>query len=294
MKIQGRVLSPEDIDWVRRLLSDHPDWHRTRLSQEICASWNWVNATGLPKDMACRTMLLKLEKLGYIRLPAARSVCVGNSVRKPATVAHSTTEIVSPLQDLTPLTIETAHDAMGSRLFKHLLTEYHYLGFSGTVGENMKYMVFDRQQRPLACLLFGSAAWKVAPRDEWIGWKPSLRQANLPLVTNNMRFLILPWVTVPHLASHVLANIARRIRSDWMKRYGHPVYLLETFVEQDRFRGTCYRAANWIRVGQTQGRSRNDTDRTLQVPVKDVYLYPLIPNVREVLSCETRGHSESL
>lgn len=294
MKIQGRVLSPEDIDWVRRLLSDHPDWHRTRLSQEICASWNWVNANGLPKDMACRTMLLKLEKLGYIRLPAARSVCVGNSVRKPTTVAHSTTEIVSPLHDLTPLTIDTVHDATSSRLFKHLLTEYHYLGFSGTVGENMKYMVYDRQERPLACLLFGSAAWKVAARDEWIGWKPSLRQANLPLITNNMRFLILPWVTIPHLASHVLANIARRIRNDWMKRYGHPVHLLETFVEQDRFRGTCYRAANWIRVGQTQGRSRNDTDRTLQVPVKDVYLYPLIPNVREVLSCETRGHSESL
>ncbi|EXX90691.1 hypothetical protein BG53_13100, partial [Paenibacillus darwinianus] len=221
------------------------------------------------------------------RLPAARSVCIGNSVRHRTPVAHSTADIVSSLRDLSPLRIDRVRDAAASKLFKHLLAEYHYLGYSGTVGENMKYMVYDRLQRPLACLLFGSAAWKVASRDEWIGWKPSLRQMNLPFLTNNMRFLILPWVLVPHLASHILASIARRISDDWTERYGHPIYLLETFVEQDRFRGTCYRAANWIRVGQTQGRSRNDTDRTLKVPVKDVYLYPLIPHVREVLSRET-------
>lgn len=287
MKIQGRILIQEDIEWICRLISDHPDWHRSRLSQEICAVWNWVNANGQLKDMACRTMLLKLERLGYLRLPAARSVCVGNLVRVRTPVTHSTTQIICSLHDLTPLCIDVVRDAASSQLFKHLLAEYHYLGFSGTVGENMKYMVYDRQQRPLACLLFGSAAWKVSSRDEWIGWRPTLRQANLPFITNNMRFLILPWVQVPHLASHLLASIARRISGDWMQRYGHPIHLLETFVEQDRFRGTCYRAANWIRVGQTQGRSRNDTDRTLQVPVKDVYLYPLIPDARKVLARET-------
>lgn len=281
------MLSQEDIEWIRRLIADHPNWHRSRLSQEICAAWNWVNANGMLKDMACRTMLLKLERLGYLHLPAARSVCVGNSVRIQTPVVHSRAEITSSLRDLFPLCIDVVHDAASSRLFKHLLAEYHYLGFSGTVGENMKYMVYDRLQRPLACLLFGSAAWKVSSRDEWIGWKPTLRQTNLPFITNNMRFLILPWVRVPHLASHLLASIARRISDDWMQRYGHPIHLLETFVEQDRFRGTCYRAANWICVGQTQGRSRNDTDRTLKVPVKDVYLYPLLPNVRNVLARET-------
>lgn len=287
MKIQGRNLSQEDIDWICRLISEHSDWHRSRLSQEICAAWNWVNAKGKLKDMACRTMLLKLERLGYLRLPAARSVCVGNSVRIRKPVAHSTTDIVCSLRELIPLRIDVVHDTASSQLFKHFLSEYHYLGFNGTVGENMKYMVYDRWQRPLACLLFGSAAWKVSSRDVWIGWKPNLRQDYLSCITNNMRFLVLPWVQVPHLASHLLAKIARRISSDWIQKYGHPIYLLETFVEQDRFRGTCYRAANWICVGQTQGRSRNDTDRTLQVPVKDVYLYPLIPDVRKVLTRET-------
>ncbi len=281
------MLTQEDMDWIRRLISDHPDWHRSRLSQEICAAWNWVNANGMLKDMACRTMLLKLERLGYLHLPAARSICVGNSVRVRTPVVHSQAEIACSLRDLAPLHIEVVRDAATSRLFKHLLAEYHYLGFSGTVGENMKYMVCDCLQRPIACLLFGSAAWKVSSRDEWIGWTPTLRQANLPFITNNMRFLILPWVQVPHLASHLLASIARRISDDWMQRYGHPIHLLETFVEKDRFRGTCYRAANWICVGQTQGRSRNDTDRTLQVPVKDVYLYPLLPNIRNVLARET-------
>lgn len=275
------------MDWICRLISDHPDWHRSRLSQEICAAWNWVNANGKLKDMACRTMLLKLERLGYLRLPAARSVCVGNSVRVRIPVAHSTTKIVCSLRELTPLRIDVVRDTALSQLFKHFLAEYHYLGFSGTIGENMKYIVYDRWQRPLACFIFGSAAWKVSSRDEWIGWKPTLRQAYLPYITNNMRFLILPWVQVPHLASHLLARIARRISGDWIQKYGHPIHLLETFVEQDRFRGTCYRAANWICVGQTQGRSRNDTDRTLQVPVKDVYLYPLIPDVHKVLTYET-------
>jgi len=286
MKIQGRILSQEDMDWIRSLISDHPDWHRSRLSLEICAAWNWVNAKGQVKDMACRTMLLKLERLGYLQLPAARSVSVGNSVRTLTPVAHSTTEIVCSLQDLTPLRIELVQDRASSQFFKHLLAEYHYLGFSGTVGENMKYMVYDQQQRPLACLLFGSAAWKVSSRDVWIGWKATQQQANLSYITNNMRFLILPWVRVPHLASHLLARISRRISVDWLEKYGHPIHLLETFVEQDRFRGTCYRAANWIRVGQTLGRSRNDANRTLQVPIKDVYLYSLIPNVHKVLTHE--------
>ncbi len=233
-------------------MADHPKWHRSRLSREICIHWNWVNANGQLKDMACRTMLLKLERLGYLRLPAARSVCVGNSNKSHTPVDHSTASIACSLHDLTPLCIEIVRDTVTSKLFKHLLSEYHYLGFSGKIGENMQYIVYDRQHRPLACLLFGSAAWKV--------------------------------VSVPHLASHLLAKIAKRISDDWIHKYGHPVFMLETFVEQGRFQGVCYRAANWLRAGQTQGRSRNDRNRTLQVPIKDVYLYPLIRNVREVLN----------
>jgi hypothetical protein len=147
----------------------------------------------------------------------------------------------------------------------------------------MKYLVFDREQNPLACLLFGSAAWKCAPRDDFIGWDAETRRANLHLVTNNMRFLVLPWVRVPHLASHILGKVAKRISSDWMEKYGHPIYLLETFVERDCFQGTCYRAAGWIRIGPTTGRSRNGHPG-LKVPTKDIYLYPLTKRFREVLS----------
>jgi hypothetical protein len=198
-------------------------------------------------------------------------------------VPHDTAPIACFLTDLEPVSVHLVENTDLLDLFQCLLSRYHYLGFRSTVGENMKYLVFDHKQNPLACLLFGSAAWKCAPRDEFIGWDDETRKANLHLVTNNMRFLILPWVRVPHLASHILGRVARRISLDWMGRYGHPIYLLETFVERDCFRGICYQAANWIRVGQTSGRSRNGHPG-LKVPIKDVYLYPLIRGFREVLS----------
>jgi len=151
-------------------------------------------------------------------------------------------------------------------------------------GKNMKYLVFDKENNPLSCFLFGSAAWKTLPRDEFIDWNGDRKRANLKFLTNNMRFLILPWVKVPHLASHILGKMARRISLDWIKKYNHPIYMLETFVEKERFRGTCYQAANWIYVGQTNGRSRNDRYKTLKVPIKDIYLYPLVKKFREILS----------
>lgn len=285
--IQGRLLTKMDIEWICKLMDKNPDWHRTRLSQEICTVWKWVNATGQLKDMACRTMLLKLEQRGYLNLPARRSAAGGNTANKYCEpVEHSKTGIECNLQVLTPLTVDVVQSPQALRLFKHLLAEYHYLGFSGSVGENMKYIVYDRLHRPLTCLLFGSAAWKTAGRDGWIGWNVCTRQAHLHLVTNNMRFLVLPWVKVPHLASHVLGQIARRISADWIQKYGHPIVMLETFVERNRFRGTCYQASNWHWVGETQGRSRNDRCNTLKVPVKDVYLYPLVKRAKEILCRE--------
>lgn len=286
MTIQGRLLTQKDIEWIRELIDNNPDWHRTRLSQEICTVWQWVNAAGQLKDMACRTMLLKLERRGYLNLPARRSAAGGNSAKCYEPIEHSKASIECNLQALTPLIIEVVQSPQALKLYKYLLSEYHYLSFSGSVGENMKYMVYDRTHRPLACLLFGSAAWKVADRDVWIGWDTSTRQVRLHLITNNMRYLILPWVKVPHLASHILGKIARRISSDWMQKYGHPIVMLETFVEHDRFQGTCYQAANWHCVGETMGRSRNDRYKTLNVPVKDVYLYPLVKKAKEILCRE--------
>jgi hypothetical protein len=284
--VQGRGITQEDIELVRRLIEADPSQNRSRISRELCLLWNWRAANGRIKDMACRTLLLKLEQRGHITLPGRR--CPGRGSRKVTIpcVPHKTAPIACSLSDLEPVSVQMVEDTGLLSLFQCLLARYHYLGFRTTVGENIKYMVFDREQNPLACLLFGSAAWKCAPRDDFIGWNAETRKANLHLVTNNMRFLILPWVRVPHLASHILGGVGRRISSDWVAKYGHPVYLLETFVERDCFRGICYRAANWILCGQTKGRSRNDRYATLKVPVKDIYLYPLTKRFREALSHE--------
>ncbi|MFH1628724.1 MAG: Druantia anti-phage system protein DruA [Pseudomonadota bacterium] len=287
MVIQGRLLSSDDIDIVREIIVSNPSWRRTRISQELCSRWGWFNHLGQPKDMACRSMLLKLEAKGYITLPARSAFPLnGLQHRSIPDINPDTIPIAASLRDLLPLSIEIVKGKDSLSLFCHLLSRYHYLGYSVTVGENMKYIIRDKFGRPLSCVLFGSAAWKVACRDGYVGWSKECRERNLFLVTNNMRFLVLPWVTVAHLASHILGRIARRIRKDWVERYGHPVVLLETFVDTSRFRGTCYRAANWRYAGQTKGRSRNDRYNDLRVPVKDVYLYPLAPHFREILADE--------
>jgi len=283
--IQGRNTTQKDIELVRKIIDASPSLNRTRLSKELCSLWNWRAANGQLKNMAAYSFLLKLEKQGLITLPARKRPPV-NAKRNSsiALVLHSTLPIIAKLKTLTPLKLSLAEDKDTLSLFKCFLSAYHYLGFSGTVGENLKYIVYDRHDRPLACLLFGSCAWKCAPRDDFIGWDQSQRGKNLSLVTNNVRFLILPWVKVEHLASHILAKVARRISSDWTAKYGHPIYILETFVECGRFRGICYKASNWICVGKTKGRSRNDRYSTLKVPVKDIYLYPLVKRFKEVLS----------
>jgi len=284
MIIQGREITPKDIEFIREMIKAHPSWGRSRLSKELALLWNWRAANGQLKDMACRTFLLKLERQGYLTLPPRLCSCRKVRRRSPCPfVPHETTPIAGKLNRLLPLRIEVVKEKDLLKLFKCLLSSYHYLGFTGTVGENLKYLVFDEKDNPLACFLFGSAAWKTLPRDNFIGWDEATRKANLHLITNNMRFLILPWVRVPHLASHILGKVARRISSDWIKRYQHPIYLLETFVEKERFRGTSYQAANWIYVGQSRGRSRNDRYRNLKVPIKDIYLYPLLKRFREAL-----------
>jgi hypothetical protein len=164
------------------------------------------------------------------------------------------------------------------------LSEFHYLGYRGTVGENLQYTVTDTENRLLACLLFGSAAWKCKPRDEYIGWNPDQRARNLFLLTNNTRYLILPWIRVPHLSSWILGRVLRRLSEDWQRKYGHPIALVETFVERERFAGTSYKASNWLCLGTTTGRSRQDRRHTIQVPIKDVYLYPFDPKFRKELA----------
>jgi hypothetical protein len=288
MVIQGRKLHSEDIGLIRSLMAEHGDWCRTRISEELCHRWDWRNAQGRFKDMAARTLLLKLERAGHIQLPKRRHPSSNEfRNRNPLLVAHATEPIRCALCDLRPLAVSIIEPGSADlRLFNCLLSRYHYLGHRNTVGENIRYLARDRAGRPVGCALFGSAAWKCAARDAWIGWDRGRREANLGLLTNNTRFLVLPWVTVPHLASHLLATLARRVRADWQSKYGHPIHALETFVDRDRFRGTCYQAANWVRLGSTQGRTRNDRNHCIRTSVKDVYLYPFSPDFRrELCAC---------
>ncbi len=283
--MQGREIGEADIAMIRGLLDEHPEWHRSRLSRELCERWNWRNSQGRPKDMAARTLLLKLERAGHIRLPARRGPSPnGRRNRHVTPLAPPNEPIRGTLRDLRPLSVNVvAPGSDDARLFNGLLAHEHYLGHRNTVGENLRYLVRDRHGRPVACALFGSAAWKCADRDAFLGWDRATRERNLQRLTNNTRFLIPGWVQVPHLASHVLGLIVRRIRSDWQAKYGHPVHALETFVDRSRFKGTCYRAANWRRLGATRGRTRNDRAHRIRAAVKDVYLYPLVADFRQEL-----------
>jgi hypothetical protein len=282
---QGRTLSQIDIEHIRDLLGENPQWSRYRLSKVLSQEWDWRTANGQLKDMATRNLLVQLDKRGMITLPARRCEAIKRrgqpsgfkNVLAPPPITES-------LAALMPLNIELM--TMGSpdhATFSRYLARYHYLGYRGCVGENMFYLVRDRTGRDLACVLFSAAAWKTQPRDTFIGWDHIMRSRHLAFVTNNTRFLILPWVHVPHLASHLLGRLLRRLNNDWCVKYNHPVHLIETFVERNRFKGTCYRAANWVCVGQTKGRSRNDRYSTLKVPIKDIYLYPLTTDFREKL-----------
>lgn len=282
--IQGRSIAPKDIELIKELIDANPSWGRTRLSKELCILWDHRSDNGSLKDMACRSLLLKLEKNKLIKLPLRKSGTNNakrNSFIQP--VSHSSLPVQASLKDLLPIQIKPAEDRSELDLFKCFLSLYHYLGFSGTVGENLKYMAYERSGRPLACLLFGSSAWACGPRDDFIGWDRKKRGKNLSFTTNNTRFLILPWVSVKYLASHILSKVLKRIKDDWQLKYGHPLYLIETFVERDRFAGTCYKASNWTHVGMTKGRSRNDRSHNIKVPVKDIYLYPLTKGFRKVL-----------
>jgi hypothetical protein len=237
--------------------------------------------------MAARTLLVKLAQRGLIQLPERRQVPT-NRMRCGAQPAmelpEPVTPITYPLAELEPLSLQEVSGEPTARAWlKEALARFHYLGFGGAVGENLQYVVRDGRSRPLACLVFGAAAWTCQDRDRFIGWTAEQRQEHLGLVAGNTRFLILPWVKAPDLGSRILGQVVGRIARDWQAKYGHPVVLLETFVEQQRFRGTVYRAANWESVGVTTGRSRQDRHTCLQVPLKEIYLYPLRRSFRQAL-----------
>ena len=287
LTVQGRLLPEADLETIRQWLGAHPDWSRRRLSQELATHWAWRNAAGQLKDMAARTLLGKLHQRGLIALPPRRQVPTNRmrcAVALPVDEAPAQAPLECGLSQLGVLRVSEVSACAGERAWvRSALSRFHYLGFGGAVGENLQYVVRQSQGRPLACLVFGAAAWKCQDRDRFLGWSAEQRQRHLGRIANNTRFLILPWVRVPHLASWILGQVSRRIDHDWQAKYGHPIVVLETFVERERFAGTAYRAANWQAVGATTGRTRQDRHTRLHTPVKDIYLYALRRHFREAL-----------
>ena len=274
MSCQGREVTREQVDFLREWIEQNPQASRRWLAFELCRKWDWRDERGRLKDFAARSFLMKLEERQLLTLPRVRAQYrVERSELKP--VREEAIPVISALAALQPIELAVVeHGSAEARRWASYLTHDHYLGLR-VVGENLGYLARDRLGRDLAVLLFGAAAWRCAAREQHLGWSPQQRAQGLAQVANNTRFLILPQVRVPHLASHLLGAVARRINTDWQTKYGHGLHWLETFVESGRFAGTCYRAANWRWVGQTRGRSRHDQQHTLQVPVKAVYLYQL-------------------
>ena len=288
---RGRTVSATEIEYIRQLIAAHPALSRRRLSAKLCEAWNWVQPNGRPRDMVARSLMLELHRAGHIQLPAQRFCPPNNAACHRAPVCQLAPEappLECSLAELGHLEIRQVRRTPQEKLFGSLMQGHHYLAYTQPVGEHLKYLVWAQGQ-PIACLAWSSAPRHLGPRDRFVGWSAPQRRANIHLLAYNTRFLILPWVRVPRLASHLLARVARRITADWQELYAHPVYLLETFIDPERFRGTCYRAANWIYLGLSAGLGKDAKSRVLNRSRKQLWVYPLQPNFRRQLGAQDHG-----
>jgi hypothetical protein len=284
LKYRGRQVTDADAAFLRDLIGRNPTASRWVLSRLACQAWNWVQPNGAPRDMVCRGLMLALHRAGHIVLPVQRRVCANPLAQrsKPVPLAMEAEPVRCALKELLPLTFRQVRRTEEERVFNGLIQAHHYLGYTQPVGEHLKYMV-SSGDRLLACLAWSSAPRHLGPRDRFIGWSMEQRRKNLRFLVYNPRFLILPWVAVPHLASHILGRMARILPADWQRIYGHEVVYLETFVDATRYKGTCYRAANWIVLGLTSGRGNNDLTHKANRPIKQILGYPLCRDFRQRL-----------
>jgi hypothetical protein len=286
LRHRGRVVTEADVAFIRELIANAPPkTTRRRLSALLCEAWNWRQTNGALRDMVCRGLMLALHRAGHIELPASRKPPPNPFLTRarPARVTIDDTPIACTLRELGPLELRQVRRTEDEKLCCSLIETHHYLGYTQPVGEALKYLVYA-QGRPVACFTWSSAARHLGPRDRFIGWPLAVQRQNLRFLAYNSRFLILPWVKVPHLASHLLGRMARTLSADWQRLYGHPVYYAETFVYPDRFRGTCYRAANWIVLGITTGRGKAAPTPEPNRPKKEVLGLPLVRDFRKRLT----------
>jgi hypothetical protein len=282
---RGRAVTDDDVAFIDQLIAAHPMASRRALSKKLCEAWNWVQPNGALRDMVCRGLMLALHRAGHIELPPQQQIPPNPLVRRsrPAVVDIDRTPLRGSLGAIRPLTFRQVRRTQQEPLFNTLIEQHHYLGYTQPVGEHLKYLVYT-QDRPIACVAWCSAPRHLGCRDRFIGWSAEARRRNIRFLAYNTRYLILPWVQVPHLASHILGHMARVLSGDWERLYGHPVYFLETFVDPQRNRGTCYRAANWVVLGRTTGRGKNDQTWRPNRPIKEMLGYPLCRDFRERLA----------
>ncbi len=285
LRYRGRAISAADVTFMRELIARYPDASRRQLSRHLCTAWGWVQPNGAPRDMVCRGLMLVLARAGHLALPPVRRRPPNPLARRarPRAMAVDPTPLRTSLRALGPLAFRQVRRTAAEPLFNSLLERYHYLGYTQPVGEHLKFLV-GAGARPLACFAWSSAPRHLGPRDRYLGWAPAVRRQNVRFVAYNSRYLILPWVEVPHLASHLLGHMGRRLSAEWERVYGHPVYFAETFVDPQRFRGTCYRAANWLVLGRTTGRGQADLSHRVNRSIKDVLGYPLVKDFRARLT----------
>jgi hypothetical protein len=286
---RGKRITEQDVTFIREMISQNSEESRRLLSQRLCQAWGWRQPNGALRDMVCRGLMLMLHRAGHIELPARRKNPLNPLAdrRKPALVEIDPHPLQGSLCWVLPLEIRQVRRTALEKLCDSLIEQYHYLGYCQPVGEHLKYLVFAHQ-RPIACMVYSSAPRHIGCRDRFIGWPAAVRRQNLHLIAYQSRFLILPWVHVSYLASHLLGRIARLLPADWRRIYQHPVYFQETFVDPERFKGTCYRAANWLYLGKTTGRGKNDHTHKPNRSIKAVWGYPLCRDFRARL-CEARG-----
>jgi hypothetical protein len=283
-KYRGKVLFADDIGFVNRLIRENPNDSRWGLSRKLCRAWNWVQPNGSLRDMVCRSLMLELDRAGHIRLPAKKRDMPNPLAdrRRPGKLTVAQTPVEKALSQITPLQFRQVRRSPEEKVFNSLVEQFHYLGYCHPVGEQLKYIVYSGQ-RPIACLAWSSAPRHIGCRDRYIGWSQRLRKEHIHLLAYNTRFLILPWVRIRHLASHILGRMARILSQDWRAVYNHPLYYLETFVDKQRFCGTCYKAANWVYLGDTTGRGKNDQTHIPNRSIKAVWGYPLSRHFRRLL-----------
>lgn len=284
IEYQGRVVTADGIAFINRLIAENPAESRRALSKRLCKAWNWVQPNGTLKDMFCRSFMLYLDRNGFIKLPAKKfSPYNPLATRKdPAKANVDQTPINTTLSEIKSFKIQQVRWTRSEKLFNSLIAHHHYLSYCHPIGEHLKYIVFI-EERSVACLSWSSAVRHIGCRDKYIGWTKTTREKNLSGVIYNNRFLILPWVRVANLATYILGQMIKVLPRDWERIYNHPIYFLESFVDKDRYKGTCYRASNWVYLGETTGRGKNDQTNKPNRSIKTVWGYPLVKNFREVL-----------